>query len=220
MNRKYRDLQARASALEELFELLRNLPDQDAPGVLQRIRSRIDIGTIVQHIKAADLLLQMNVSPETRFRYEFPYRSEMPEDYVPKNPYLDSLIYEGASLYNTNGFSVRWEHTTSSNFTSLHSGEYQSLYLKPFHAAQVIDPWLSDAKISSWTTVCDDDVLMRDVLGAFLRCEYHFTAAFQKDLFLEDMALQREDFCSSLLVNIILGYSCVRYSQIFCSSPI
>ena len=144
----------------------------------------------------------------------------MPEDYVPKNPYLDSLIYEGASLYDTDGFSGCWEHATSVSFGNLRSGEYQSLYLKPFHAAQVIDPWLSDVKISSWTAVCDDDVLMRDLLGGFLRCEYHFTAAFQKDLFLEDMALQRKDFCSSLLVNITLGYSCVQYSQICCSWPI
>ena len=52
--------------------------------------------------------------------------------------------------------------------------------------------------------------LMRDLLRVFLRCEYHFTAAIQKDLFLEDMAAQREDFCSSLLVNMVLAYSCVR----------
>ena len=144
----------------------------------------------------------------------------MPEDHVPNNPYLDSLIYEGASLYSTDKLPRRWEHTTNSGLASLRTDEYQSLYLKPFHAAHVVAPWLSDVKISIWTTVCDDDVLMRDLLGGFLLCEYQFTAAFQKDLFLEDMALQREDFCSSLLVNIILGYSCVRYSQISYSWPI
>lgn len=159
----------------------------------------------------------MAVLPETRLRYDFPYRSEMPEDCLLDNPYLDSLIYEGASLYSTDGFPGRSEHTTTSNSANLRSDQYQSLYLRPFHAAQVVDPQLSDVKISSWTTVCDDDVLMRDLLREFLRCEYYFTAVFQKDLFLEDMALQREDFCSSLLVNIILGYSCVWYSQISCS---
>lgn len=133
----------------------------------------------------------------------------MPEDYVPNNPYLDSLIYEGASLYSTDGFPGRSKHTNTSSVANLGSDQYQSLYLRPFHAGQVVDPRLSNVKISSWTTVCEDDVLMRDLLGGFLRCEYHFTAIFQKDLFLEDMAEQREDFCSSLLVNIILGYSCV-----------
>ena len=137
----------------------------------------------------------------------------MPEDCVPNNPYLDSLIYEGASLYSTEEFLERSKHTVTETFVNSRSDEYRSLYLRPLHAAQVLDPQLSDIKISVWTTVCKDDIFMRDLLGVFLRCEYHLTAAFQKDLFLEDMAAQREDFCSSLLVNVILGYSCVRYSQ-------
>lgn len=88
--------------------------------------------------------------------------------------------------------------------------EYRSLYVKPFHAAKVIDPLLTDAKPSHWTTVSDNDVLMRQILEDFFRCEYQFTAAFQKDLFLEDMASGRKDFCSSLLVNVTLAYACVR----------
>ena len=213
-------MQARASALEELFDLLKKLPDEEAQGVLQRIRSNTDVETILRHVKAADLLLQMAVVPETRLRYAFPYRSAMPEDCLSNNPYLESLIYEGASLYSTNGSLGRSEHTTTSNSASLESGEYRSLYLRPFHAAQVVDPGLSDVKISSWTTVCDDDVLMRELLGDFLRCEYYFTAVFQKDLFLLDLALKREDFCSSLLVNIMLGYSCVGHFQTSCNFDI
>jgi hypothetical protein len=53
---------------------------------------------------------------------------------------------------------------------------------------------------------------MRDLLNVFFRCEYLFASVFQKDYFLEDMAAQRQDFCSSLLVNITLAYSCVRHS--------
>lgn len=206
--------------LEEVFELLKNLPGQDAQDVLQRIRSKSDLETILNHIKTGDLLLQLAVVPETRFRYDFPYRSEMPEDYVPDNPYLDSLIYEVTSLYSSDGSSGRLDRRSNGNAANVRLEEEQSLYLRPFHAAEVFDPLLSDAKLSSWTTVCDDDVLMRNLLGTFLSCEYAFTAAFQKDLFLEDMADQQQDFCSSLLVNIILGYSCVRHSQILHNLPI
>jgi hypothetical protein len=56
---------------------------------------------------------------------------------------------------------------------------------------------------------------MRDLLSVWLRCEYHFTAAFQKDLFLEDIGAQREDFCLLLLVNIMLEYSYVWCSKSF-----
>jgi hypothetical protein len=139
----------------------------------------------------------------------------MPQDFVAENPYLDSLMYEAASLYTTGQPRRHSENITTSGMASLRPAKYESLYLKPFHAAQVIEPRLSDARPSLWTTICDDDVLMRDILAVFFRCEYHFTAAFQKDYFLEDMAAQRGDFCSSLLVNVTLAYSCVQYFHIF-----
>jgi hypothetical protein len=187
-----------------LFEILGSLSDDEAEHVFRRIRSGADVTTILNHVKVGNLLLQMAVLPETRFRYTFPYRSEMPEEIVINNPYMDSKIYEVASLY-----SNAPEPAASGHARDTGSDEYQNLYLKPFHAAEVIDPLLTSVKISSWTRVCSDDVLMRDLLAVFFRCEHQFTAAFQKDYFLEDMAAQRKDFCSSLLVNIVLAYSCV-----------
>lgn len=80
---------------------MRTLPDREAQDVLQRLRSGADVAAILNQVKAGNLLLQMAVTPETRLRYEFPYRSEMPFDCGPDNPYLDSLIYEAASLYST-----------------------------------------------------------------------------------------------------------------------
>ncbi|KAM0250860.1 hypothetical protein ACHAP5_002079 [Fusarium lateritium] len=148
----------------------------------------------------------MAIVPETRLRYEFPYRAEMPREYNIDNPYLSSLVYEAASLYSNN---LPGEHSASGLFGSLVSEEQRSLYLKPFHAAQVIEPLLSDVKPSLWTTVCDDDELMRDLLSVLFRCEYQFTSAFHKDLLLQDMAARRTNFCSSLLVNVLLAYACV-----------
>lgn len=160
--------------------------------------------------------------PETRYRYEFPYISKMPENLLADdNPYLQSLIYEAAAIYPVPKQSTApKDHSWSQHMPFELSAEtylqghdfkpHETVYLKPYHAAEVVDPRLSNVKISSWTSVCDDDVLMRKIINAWLRCEYHFTAAFQKDLFFEDMTAQRQDFCSSLLVNVILGYACVR----------
>lgn len=192
---------------EELIGLLRNLPDQDAQDVVKRIRSGSDLTSIVQQAKAGDVLLQMSVAPETRYRYEFPYKAEMPRDYYIDNPYLKSLLYETGSIYSYKGGP---ELTTPEALTELISEEQKSLYLKPFHAARVVEPLLTDAKISNWTTVCKDNVLMRDLLRVLFRCEYQITAAFHKDLFLQDLSAGRRDFCSSLLVNALLAYACVR----------
>ncbi|EFY90076.1 C6 transcription factor, putative [Metarhizium acridum CQMa 102] len=202
-----------ATAHEELFELLKALPSQEAHDILNRIRDGTDVVTILNHVRAGDVLVQMAVEPETRFRYEFPYKSEMPQDYVQNNPYLDSIIFEATSLYAAGQSSTPSASSTTNSAPNSTSGAYESLYLKPFHASGVIEPQLSNAKISWWTTVCQDDVLMRDLLGVFFRCEYHFTAAFQKDLFLEDLVARRRDFCSALLVNIMLAYSCVCYPR-------
>ncbi|KAH8897378.1 hypothetical protein GQ53DRAFT_638658 [Thozetella sp. PMI_491] len=210
LKRKYGHLQDRAAQNEEVLELLKNLPERESQAVLQRIRAGTDIATILNHVQAGDLLLQLAVQPETRFRYDFPYRSDMPQDFLPNNPYLDSFIYDVTFPYPSAQSS---KLPVSSPVASLGSEEYRSLYLKPFHAAEVMDPRLTDAKPSQWTTVCDDDALMRALLAVFLRCEFHFTAAFQKDYFLEDMAAQRNDFCSSLLVNITLAYACVCYPK-------
>ncbi|KAH7323267.1 hypothetical protein B0I35DRAFT_450360 [Stachybotrys elegans] len=196
------ELLDRAANDAELLGYMKTLPEHEAQGILQRLRAGTDAETLVNHIKAGNLLLQMAVAPETRMRYELPYQSRMPEVFIPDNPYLTSILYEATSLYPGNQLPQQATSTLS-------SAEHQSLYLKPFHAAQVIDPRLSDVKPSVWTTVCSDDALMRDLLGVFFRCEYQFTSAFQKDYFLEDMAAQEKDFCSSLLVNIVLAYSCV-----------
>ncbi|KAL6798401.1 hypothetical protein J3E68DRAFT_399708 [Trichoderma sp. SZMC 28012] len=209
--RAYKDLQRKRTAHEELFHLLKNLPDREAGHVWRQIREGIDATSLLNYLKTGNVLLQMAVAPETRFRYELPYRTEMPEYYLGDNPYIDSMIYGASSLYPKTERSKIPGRTATSRAGNRASNEYQGAYLKPFHAAEVIDPRLTDAKISSWTAVCKDDGLMRQLLSVFLRCEYHLTSAFQKDYFLDDLVANRHKFCSSLLVNVVLAYSCVCF---------
>jgi hypothetical protein len=183
--------------------MLKTLPDKEAQNVLRRLRQGNDVATIVDQIKAADFLLQLSVVPETRMRYELPYRTEMPVELLDNNPYLNSLLFEAASLYSKSSSQCLGQQEAASD------SEKQSLYIKPFHAAEVLDPLLFDAQPSKWTAISNDDVLMRDLLSVFFWCEYKMTSAFQKNLFLEDMNAGREDFCSELLVDAVLGYACV-----------
>lgn len=200
---------------------MQSVGEADARDILARLRSGTDVQTLVNQVESGDLLLQLSVAPETRFRYDFPYNKRMPVGLATdNNAYLRAPIYAAACLHPSSAQSNIEKETPCRGNTGLISDSVshsqgaqpimdESLYLMPYHAANVVDARLSSVKISSWTSVCDDDVLMRDILGRWLQCEYHFTAAFQKDLFLEDMILLREDFCSSLLVNVTLGYACV-----------
>lgn len=187
--------------------------------------------TLLDRVGTGDVLLQLALTPETRYRYDFPYINKMPEDLATSNnSYLRSTIYESAALYPASRQSVTVgdssRHASADTITRQRPrlegtdlANYSSLYMKPFHAAVVIDPLLTDVKISSWTSVCADNALMRNILSGWLLCEYQYTAAFQKDLFLQDMAAQRDGFCSSLLFNIVLAYSCVRYPLKICPIP-
>ena len=123
---------------------------------------------------------------------------------IPNNLYLELTLYEAASLYPPGALASNLSLILGSAEESL-----RSLYLEPFHAAEFVDPLLSDAKPSLWTSICQDARLMRHLLAVFLRYEYQYTAVFHKDHFLVDMIAQRHEYCSSLLVNIMLGYACV-----------
>lgn len=193
---------------------MQSVPERDATAILAKLRSGADVETLVSHIVNGDLLLQLSVAPEARSRYDFPYDKRMPANLViEENTYLLAPIFEQSFTYAPSA-QANLPRAAESTWPSHSSAPSQvatkeTIYLRPFHAAEVIDPRISDLNIASWTTVCDDNVLMRDLLCRWLRCEYHFTAAVQLDLFLEDMAAMRESFCSSLLVNAVLAYACV-----------
>ncbi|GAM83838.1 hypothetical protein ANO11243_018280 [Dothideomycetidae sp. 11243] len=200
----WRDL---TEAYEELFRGIRALPERQATDVYRSIRAGFDVRTLLNQVKGGDLVLQLAVAPETRFWYELPYHAELPESLRQDNPYLDCLLYEATSV-----MPPAWAES-SSPASIASNPEYRSLYVQPFHAAHTIDPRIANAKPSLWTSVCADDGLMRDLLADFFLCEYAFTSAFQKDQFLEDMAALRTEFCSSLLVNVVLAYACACCSK-------
>src|SRR3712207_6263205 len=76
--RKYEDLRRKRSAHEELLGLMKTLPEQDAVDLFKRIRAGGDVAAIVKHVQDGDLLLQLQLVPDTRFRYELPYSRDMP----------------------------------------------------------------------------------------------------------------------------------------------
>ena len=179
--------------------------------MLRRVRSGIDLPSVVNYMKGGSLLPQMALTPETRLRYDFPYGARMPPALLPDNPYLQSLVYEATSLYPP---SSQQPPPSTALAASLPLGPlalpgYQDLYFKPFHAAEMVDSRLASARPSQWTTVCADDKLMTGILAVYFRAEYSFVSPFQKDYFLEDMAAQKSRFCSSLLVNAMLAYASV-----------
>ena len=145
LKRKFGELESRKMASDDIIQALQSKKEEEAYEILRRIRAGTDIEALLRHIRDGDLLLQLSLVPESRFRYEFPYIKDMPSSLQrADNPYLGSLIYEW-----TLGDSSTIQQPPQSR--SAGKDEYQSPYLKPCHAAEIIDPRLDFVKPSSWT---------------------------------------------------------------------
>ncbi|CAG7565306.1 unnamed protein product [Fusarium equiseti] len=87
------------------------------------------------------------------------------------------------------------------------------IYQVPYHAAEVTDPHLDAIKAKRWTSIIDDDKLLRKLIQTYFLKEYPFLPAFQKDYFLQDMISGRKQYCSPLLVHAVLASACHGYSE-------
>ncbi|KAJ1337548.1 DNA binding [Microdochium nivale] len=205
LKRKFVELNEQQSSHRRVYELLATLPLPEARALFERLRQTDGADNLLRLVNDGDLLLQLKLTPESRSRYEFPFRREMPATVMEfDNPYLNSLVYE-CSLRNTGTHDSL--ETIDVAFEA-----YRDLYLKPFHAATVVDRLLDAVEPSRWTSVSKDDALMRKIMAAYFMNEYPSLPAFHKDYFLRDMAEGRHRFCSRLLVNAVLAMGCICYS--------
>ncbi|OTB00138.1 hypothetical protein M426DRAFT_324544 [Hypoxylon sp. CI-4A] len=203
LKRKHSELQNQITPYQELFDLLKTKTESESLEILKRIRSGNNVDSIIRHAKDGDLLIQLSLAPESRRRYEFPYLSDMPASILlPDNLYLRSYVFETTfRAPPSHGFAGDWQR----------DGFGDERYLKPYHAAQNVDPSFSDVMVSKWTTVSTDEPLMRRLMNHYVMFQHPWTAGFHMDYFLKDMAAGRTRFCSSLLVNAVLAASCHMY---------
>ena len=99
------------------------------------------------------------------------------------------------------------KHAQSTNQV-MQVNEDLSPFVKPYHAAEMVDARLPQLVARKWTTVISDDELLRQLLNAFFLHCHPWIAAFHKDYFLDDMTTGRSRFCSPLLVNAVLAVAC------------
>jgi len=194
------------SSHEEFYTLLKTRGPADAAEMLRRIRAGMDVDSILRHVRDGDLVLQLQLTPETRMRYTFPEFAEWPRVVRDDDdPYMAAPLLE----FQTGVPAPENER----------EAPYMHAYQMPYHAAHVVDPRLSSIRAAMWTSVTSDDALVAKLLGIYFQHEYPKTPPFQKDLFLDDLVRGNTTFCSPLLVNAILAnaavsWMCVRMPRI------
>jgi hypothetical protein len=199
LKKRFDQLAKSSSALEYIFRILQTLPEHTSATVFAKIRWGGDPESIAQSLRGGDLLSELQLRPETRYRFEFPWRAKMPDFLLrPWNQYLNSPLYE-LTLQSENYAPTSPSSTEQEN----------PHYFMPITAAELIESRLDTVKPSNWTTVSCDDKLMRSILRSYFIHEYSWTTSFHKDDFLDDMQSGSTVFCSSLLVNATLAISSV-----------
>ncbi|KAK2135748.1 hypothetical protein NOF04DRAFT_1365920 [Fusarium oxysporum II5] len=177
-----------------VYRAIQTRPRSEALEIVRRIQAGVDAETLMRQLSSADLLLQVQLEPETRSRYQFIYSPLMPtylqtED----NPFMRSLIHE---------WSTRDDIVSIASPVSPETDlGYRAQYLRPHHAATIVDSRLDEIVPSKWTTVDVSDDTMKELIRAYFLQEYDWFTFFHKDYFLDDMINGSNTFCSSLLVN-------------------
>ncbi|KAK4236356.1 nitrogen assimilation transcription factor nirA [Achaetomium macrosporum] len=210
LKRKLSEVHDRETTFRQIFQHLRDRPETEVCEIVKRIRDGTEPEQILGYIREGDLLLQLALAPERRYRYVFPLVQEMPAFLMrPDNPYLTTWVHD-------------WEPLAASApaFRDMVLSRpacdrpHESPYFMPYHVAEMVDPLLDSVKPSEWTAVSSDDDLMRRMLACFFMNIYQFFPSFQKEYFLQDMASGRQSYCSSLLVNSVLAAASFAYPEL------
>lgn len=185
-----------------VYRAIQTRPRAEALEIVRRIQSGLDPETLMRQLTSADLLLQVQLEPETRSRYQFIYSPLMPAYLqTTDNPFMKSLIHEWSDRDDASSIA-------SPRLLGSDLGQ-RAQYLRPHHAAVIIDSRLNEIVPSKWTSVNVSDDIMRSLIRAYFLQEYDWFTFFHKDYFLDDMVTGSNTFCSPLLVNAVLAVGCV-----------
>lgn len=78
LKRKH-DLERSHAELEEVITAIQRRPEVESKAIFDRIRAGADAQSILRQIRYGDILLQLHLESETRYRYDFPYQSDLPD---------------------------------------------------------------------------------------------------------------------------------------------
>ncbi|QIX02099.1 hypothetical protein AMS68_007616 [Peltaster fructicola] len=206
VKRKHTELEARHREYEDFIKLLHTAPETEVATLLQQLRAGATIDTLLTRMQSAELLTQLSLVPETRYRYVLPVTATMPALLDnPLNPYINTLVYELTLNQLKQGEDVQDDPTEQTL-------EHQP-FLTPYHAARVLAPNLRSTRASMWTSITSNDALVHHLLELYFLHEYPMVSCLHVDLFLADMKSGRREYCSPLLVNAVLASASHGYHQ-------
>lgn len=97
IRQQYDQLQQQEAVYKKLFDLIKNMPEQDALEIVRRLRAGADAEGIINQVRDGTLLIQLSLAPDTGRMYRIPYKSERPGHlFTANNPYLNSFLHDAS----------------------------------------------------------------------------------------------------------------------------
>ncbi|KAF2009605.1 hypothetical protein BU24DRAFT_428504 [Aaosphaeria arxii CBS 175.79] len=204
--RKYEQLKAQRSTYEQIYSMLQTEPDKTSDDIYLRIRQGGDAASILNQLQDGDLLLQLSLQPETRYRYTLPFAADLqPLFRDMRTPFHDSTLFRSV----TQPPSAETNEQEPPVFMN-NADNQECIRNIPYHRALLTDAALDtdSTMISRWTSIGCDRKLLQKLLRTYFQFHFPLYPVFHKGIFLDELFAGGTVFCSSLLVNSILAIAC------------
>lgn len=211
-------MQGEKSSLQQVYDLLRTRPEPESLSIFHRIRAGESHDSILQSVHHGDLLLQLSLTSGATAR-----TNADPDDLTNGHPTTDGSRPSSSrsELPSPHAYSPAGRPSSSVASTRAHTSQdpgaasaarrhssatprFDQLFDR-YQGCEIVEPMLDEVQPSQWTTVTDDNEVMRSLLSLFFQGEYRWGSIFHKDHFLQDMASGEQAHCSPLLVNTVLA---------------
>lgn len=224
LKRKRDTLTETTRSLQALVDLLRAQPLPVAREAVERVRRGVPVEEVVRSIRAdpaaggCPSLLAVNRSmlPHTQSMFEFELNVRHPYAYPSLRPIanvdfrLIGFTPTSREQHALPGSLSRW--TPPAKAQTIDPNQL-------FHArtSSLIDKYIDDrlglVDFSRWTDVRVTDEFAAKVLSLYLKVYHPFLGFFDADLFLTNLVSGETRFCSRLMVNSILAWTCPAYAH-------
>ncbi|KAJ8108843.1 hypothetical protein OPT61_g7887 [Boeremia exigua] len=238
MKRKNEEMQGELSNLRQLYDFLRLRPEHEAIEILRRIRSNSPdvppsqrIQELADFVRHGDPITQQqlhtpslgsisNLERDTTHPVTLPPLRQaldapgtLPSFNLPF-PVISPMGFDGPATQRR-----RHTHDLSARSDSQNSlprpTSIEAILHTPSNAA--VDDLAADPRlgyISSWTRVTDDTGFLAHLFTIWTEREHVYYHFLDREAFLADMSCSRSDFCSELLVNVVLTSACFHSSAV------
>lgn len=213
LKRKIDELQHKSDIWDELLGLLRLQSEMQSREMLRRLRVGDSAEDLVNSIREGSVLLGQSLTSDIdemdTIRHTAPLASQAAQGHDPE------LREPTVTVQNTlSQSSLESPDLSTAPFVPYNYDPHGQLMEPPYGAARMEDIRLSHIKASQWTTVTADDQTVSQLLAIYFLYDHPTYQILNLDLFLNDMMAGRADFCSALLVNMILATACVSASRL------